>query len=311
MALFEGKTPAERNKMIAAVVLPLLALIFVVRMLFGSSGPSRPASGNTKTGANANARTTRAGAAARPDLPPEVVDVPTEIVYEPARFTGANAGRNIFAYYVKPAGPAPVKSEPTPPPPTPLPTPPLVLASITPAGVYARTAGFTMQVSGDKFTPETRVYIDSQEVPTQFRSPQQLTATIPASSLSSPGTRSVVVRTPDNTLYSNGGTLNVMQPPAPTQTYVGMLGRPRGNETALLKNQKGELTSVQAGDIVEGRFRVSGINQNAVELVDKDLNIRHTLPYVETKATGGPVGRVPGSIQPPPPPKPDDGDDEP
>ena len=64
------------------------------------------------------------------------------------------------------------------------------------------------------------------------------------------------------------------------------------------------------GDIVEGRFRVAEVSERAVDLVDKDLNIRHTLPYVEARTTG-PTGRVPGSIQPPPPPKPDDGDEEP
>ena len=296
--------------MIAAAVLPLLALVFVVRMLFGSPAPTRPASnGNSKAGANSNRNATRANPNA-PDLPPSVAEVPTRVVYNPASIGGANAGRNIFAYYVRPEGTPQVKAEPTPPPPTPVPTPPLLLSSLTPASVYARTSTFTMQVSGDKFTPESRVYVDGQEMPTQFRSPQQLSATVNAAALSAQGARQVVVRTPDNTLSSNTATLNVMQPPAPTHTYVGMIGRQRGNETALLKNQKGELLSVQLNDLVEGRFRVAGINTNAVDLVDKDLNIRHTLPYVESRTTGQ-TGRVPGSIQPPPPPRPDDGDEEP
>jgi hypothetical protein len=309
MALFEGKTPAERNKMIAAAVLPLLALVFVVRMLFGSPAPTRPASnGNNKAGANSNRNAARANPNA-PDLPPSVAEVPTRVVYTPASIGGANAGRNIFAYYVRPEGTTSVKETPTPPPPTPMPPPPLLLSSLSPASVYARTSGFTMQVSGDKFTPESRVYIDGQEMPTKFNSPQQLSTTVNAAALSAQGARAVVVRTPDNILFSNGATLNVMQPPAPTHTYVGMIGRQRV-ATGLLKNQKGELVSVQPGDIVEGRFRVAEISERAVDLVDKDLNIRHTLPYVESRTTGQ-TGRIPGSIQPPPPPKPDDGDEEP
>lgn len=309
MALFEGKTPAERNKMIAAAVLPLLALLFVIRMFFGSSTPSRPAS-NTNTRQTQN-RSASQAALNRPDLPQAIVEVPTEIVYEPVGYGGASAGRNIFAYYVKPegVGAATIKATPTLPPPTPTPTPPLALNSLSPASVYAKTSGFTLQVSGDKFTPESRVYLDGQEMPTEFRSPQQLAATVPAASLSTQGARSVVVRTPDNLLYSNNATLNVMQPPAPTHTYIGMIGRTRGSETALLKNQKGDLVSVQLNDLVEGRFRVAAINQNAVELVDKDLSIRHTLPYVEARATGA-LGRVPGSIQPPPAPPASD-DEEP
>lgn len=296
--------------MIAAAVLPLLALIFVVRMLFfGSTGPTRTNANNSNARRAANANTQRTNPAA-PDVPKEVATVPTEIVFNRVRFGGGGTGRNIFAYYIPPAPRPSVKVEPTLPPATPTPPPPIALGGVAPASVYARTNGFTMQLSGDKFTPESRVYLDGQEVPTQFRSPQQLTATVPASALSAPGTRTVAVRTPDGALFSNNASLNVMQPPAPTSTYVGRITRPRG-DTALLKNQKGELEGKQIGDIVDARFRVASITANAVELVDKDLNVRHTLPYIETRTPGGPGGRVPGSIQPPPPPKPEDGDDEP
>lgn len=314
MALFEGKTPAERNKMIAAVALPLLALIFVVRMLFfGSSTPTRPTpNSNGRQNQNRNA----AQGNQRPrGAPPEVVEMPTVVTFERPSIGGAGAGRNIFAYYVRPEGGAAtsVKTEPTPPPPTPTPTPPLVLSNLSPPNIYAKTSSFTLQVSGDKFTPESRVYLDGQEMRTEFRGPQQLAAIVPAAALSAPGARSVIVRTPDNALYSNTGTLNVMQPPAPTYTYVGLIGRARNRETALLKNQKGELQSVQVNDLVETRFRVTAISQNAVDLVDKDLGIKHTLPYVEARVTGGvgPASRVPGSIQPPPPPPASDDDEEP
>lgn len=307
MALFEGKTPAERNKMIAAIALPLLALIFVVRMLSGPSAPPKTTNTNTsrQRATNGQQRPSQQNATATLDSDVSAgMIVPIHCCPE---FPGVpDAGRNIFAFYVPPVRTTgPVTAET--PPPTPTPTPPILLASLAPQSVFARTAGFTLQVSGDKFGPAARVYIDGQELPTQYKSMQQLTANVPASLIASPGTHTVAVRTPDGTLFSNDAQLTVMQPPAPTYTYVGFLKRPRSN-TAVVKDQKGELYSVRDGDLIEGRFRVLEISERGVEVVDKDLNIKHTLPYV---AVGGPtIGRVPGSIQPPPPPS-EDGEDEP
>ncbi|HEV3468912.1 MAG TPA: hypothetical protein VG148_06295 [Pyrinomonadaceae bacterium] len=301
MALFEGKTPAERNKLIAALILPALALVFVVRMLFFSSGPAR-----TTTPANANSRanTSSVRAPSAPQTPAEAAAaddllLSRPVSWQPAAFYGHDAGRNIFAFYEPPPKPsptAPPEQVPTPPPP-----PPLVVGGITPPTVYARTGDFTLQVSGDKFTPEARVYLDGQEQQTQYRNSQQLTAKVPAAIIAAPGPRKVEVRTPDGRLYSNEAALNVMQPPAPTYTFVGLLSR-RSYETAVLKDQRGELYSVRAGDLVEGRFRVTAINDRGVEVVDKDLNVKHTMPFVQSRSTGG--GPVPGSIQPPPPPPP-------
>ena len=292
--------------MIAAIVLPLSALIFVVRMLFGSSGPDRP---TTNTNANARRQQTSRQTQPPPNQPatngtPEDY-VPTPIEFVPASYDGPDAGRNIFAFYVKPT-PTPNPLGEATPPPTPTPTTPILLASLAPQSVFARTAGFTLQVSGDKFGPADRVYLNGQELPTQYRSIQQLTAQVPASSIANAGQAQVVVRTPDGKLYSNPTTLNIMQPPAPTYTYIGLLKRKRSN-TAVLKDSHGELYSVREGDIVEGRFRVTEISERGVDVVDKDLNIKHTLPFVSGGAAGNtPVGRPPGSIQPPPPAAEDD-----
>jgi hypothetical protein len=310
MALFEGKTPAERNKMIAAIVLPLLALIFVWRMLSGPSGP-------TTTNTNANRRTTQragqqrtpgpANTGAQADMEEvsaaDITPIPDDCCGAP--YLGGDAGRNIFAFYVKPT--PPVAAVPATPTPTPEPPPPITLASLAPQSVFARTAGFTLQLSGDKFGPADRVYVDGQEVPTQYKSMQQLSATVPANVIASPGQRSVLVRTPDGKLYSNPAQLNVMQPPAPTYVFVGFLKRRQAN-TAVLKDAKGELYSVNKGDLVEGRFRVTEISERGVEVVDKDLNIKHTMPFVNSRGTPGAPGQVPGSIQPPPPAE---GDEEP
>jgi hypothetical protein len=312
MALFEGKTPAERNKMIAAIALPLLALIFAYNML---SGPSRPANTNVNVNANTKGKAAAArrqsqtapDANARADAQAADLNILTPIDYRPVAYGGGEAGRNIFAFYVKPPPPpAPVA---TAPPPTPPPPPPYTLAALAPQSVFARTGGFTLQLTGDKFGPAARVYIEGQEMPTQYKSMQQLTATVPASVVAGPGQRSVLVRTPDGQFYSNPATLNVMQPPSPTYTFVGFLKRQSAN-TAVLKDAKGELHSVRKGDIVEGRFRVADISERGVEVVDKDLNIKHTMPFVDARGVPGSApGRAPGSIQPPPPDP--EGDDEP
>ena len=316
MALFEGKTPAERNKMIAAVVLPVLVLVLLARMfLGGSSAPATNTAANTKAGrraaqaANQNARNAQADADASAAQVADVAGITPVYCCAPP-YGGPDAGRNIFAFYVKP--PAPPKPEPPAPTPTPEPPPPITLASISPQSTFARTGNFPLQVSGDKFGPASRVYLDGQELTTQYRSVQQLTATVPASLISSQGQRSVVVRTPDGKLFSNTLSFNVMQPPAPTYTFIGLLKRARSN-AAILKDPKSnnELYTVREGDIVEGRFRVTEISERGVEVVDKDLNIKHTMPYV---AAGGALGpnRAPGSIQPPPPPPAsEDGDEEP
>lgn len=316
MALFEGKTPAERNKLIAAIVLPLLALIFVINMLSGpsKSPPAKTVNVNAKAGLGgvrpSTAQTQAPGSVtATADLEVSTAEVvPIVCCSEP--FFGSDAGRNIFAFYVKPPPPpTPVPAVPTP---TPAPPAPWTLAGLMPQSVFARTAGFTLQVTGDKFGPGARVYVNSQEMQTQYKSPQQLSANIPATLISTPGMRMVKVQTPDGTLYSNEVTLNVMQAPSPTYTFVGFLKRTRpGTNTAVLKDAKGELYSVRQGDLVEGRFRVTDISERGVEVVDKDLNIKHTMPFVDVRGPGGMPGRAPGSIQPPPPDPEGGGDEEP
>ncbi len=308
MALFEGKTPAERNKVIAAAVFGLVALFLLVRLFFGGASTTTKTNTNRRQTARSNSTQTN------PNLAPEeqIDTPPREIVIERAVYTGGEPGRNIFAFYTRPVGPPTVGNVPAATPePTPPPPPPVTLASLSPQSVYAQTGEFKMQISGDKFTPALRVYIDGQEAPTQFISPQQLAASVPAALIAAPGTRTVLVRTPDNALYSNTASINVMQPPVPNYTYIGYLGRQRyNNETAVLKDQKNELLSVQLNDIVGGRFRVTGISARTVELTDKDLKIKHTLTYTDARSLGsGPIPR--GAIQPPPKTDGEDEDEEP
>lgn len=281
MTLMEGKTKSERNKMIAAIALGAVALIALWYAFFGSS--SKP-----KATANTNRPVVRnsPGAPAQqsgnaplslptPDTdltPPQPIPINLPVPEVP------EAGRNVFAFYVPPPPPTPT---PTPiPTPVLTPPPPLVLSSVSPANVYARTGDFRLDVSGDKFNPFCRIVFGGREVQTRYLSAQQLSATVPASLIASPGAREVMVRTPDGKLYSNTATLNVTPPPTPNFQFVGLIGGQRYNDTAVLKdkNNPKDLLNVQRGDVVGGRFRVTSISEREVALVDTTLNIKHTIP---------------------------------
>ena len=313
MGLFEGKTPAERNKTIAALALGAVALFFLARMFF-FAGSSQPSNNRPRRNTNTNASRSNAGAAngvaASDDLNAEGSFVPAPVVFRPSTPDVPDAARNIFAFYVPPPPKPKSTNAVATPQPTPVPTPPLALVSITPANVYARTGEFTLQVNGDRFTPQSRVYFNGQELPTRFLGAQQLTATVPAQLISAPGAGQVIARTPDNALFSNAATLSITPPPTPDFTFVGVLIRPRGNDTALLKDRKGEVVSVQRGDLVGGRFRVNSISDRAVEFVDQQLKIKHTLAYSDPRTSGPGTPPRPGAPQPRPA-RADDEDNEP
>jgi hypothetical protein len=198
------------------------------------------------------------------------------------------ASRNIFAFYIPP--PPTPKPAPIIPTPTPTPPPPLIANSLSPSNVYARTpTDFALQVSGDKFTPAVHIFIDGRDLPTRFINAQQLFTTVPASLIANPGVRTVKVQTPDGNLYSNQITLNVTPPPLPNYTYVGLIGKPRFNDTAVLQDKSNkELLNVQRGDAVGSRFKVVSISDREVKLIDTTLKITHTIPFSMDQSSGGP-----------------------
>jgi hypothetical protein len=243
-----------------------------------------------------------ANTAAKPPVGDTVIDDPR--TYTPVVMTGyapafGEPNRNIFAYYEPPPPtPVPVRI----PTPSPTPTPPLTLNSLMPAQVYARTADFTLQAMGDKFTPAVRITVDGRELPTRFISAQQVAATVPAALIATPGTREVAVRSSDGQLYSLPLTLNLAPPPVPNYTYIGIIGKPRANDVAVLQ-EKGskELLNVQRGDVLGGRFRVTSISERELVLTDTNLKIKHTLPFTTETGPGNPFAR----------PAPKNADDEP
>jgi hypothetical protein len=301
MAVLEGKTPSERKKMIAAIVLGAVAFISLAYMFLGSSSTPKPPGGQKPTPAARNL----------PVQSPQVVRetegfIPHVINYEISTAAVPEAGRNIFAFYVPPPPrPSPI---PTPVPIPPPPPPNLIVSSISPVNVYAHTGDFTLDVTGDKFTPETRIFVGGAELPTRFVSPQQLSTKVAAQLISFEGGRDIEVRSRDGQLFSNKATLNVMPAPVPNYTYVGVMNRPGSNDTAIVKEKNGkELMNVQRGDVLGGRFRVTSISVREVTLTDTSLNIKHKLPLVGESPNSSAGGQP--RYQPPPPPPPQADDD--
>ena len=282
MQLSDPNNPNERKKMIAAAVLAVAAIVVLGYVFFGGSS-------NTPQTIK-NAPVVRASPTPGPGKSPmPVVAENTEdlsalnLNLAPIG-AGAEPNRNIFAFYEPPP---PTPKQVIIPTPTPTPVPPVLISSLNPSMVYARTADFALEITGDKFTPALRVTVDGRELPTRFMNSQQVFTTVPAALISNPGVRQVKLMTGDNKLYSNVANINVTPPPVPNYNFVGVLLKPRGNDTAVLQ-KKGdkELMNVVRGDVLEGRFRVNSISEREVVLIDTTLKIRHPIPFTLDTSVG-------------------------
>jgi hypothetical protein len=296
--------PGEKKKLIAAGGLGLAALLVLYWVFIGFDSGTRTAARPQPSPSPQQ----RAGQTTQrpngPAVSPDVMDAAkwAEIDYKMSSYNAPDARRNIFAYYEPPVLAKPAPSTPTP---TPEPPPPVLLASVSPSNVYARTSDFKLEVAGDKFTPEMRIYVDGRELPTSYKNPQQVSATIPASFIANPGARNVVVRTPDNRLYSNQQTVNVAAPPTPNFSYIGIISpENRVADTAVVQDKSNKnILSVLKGDVIGGRFRVTSISDKELVLVDTTLKIKHSLAMTEGEKGVGPLSR--------PTPRVDSEDDEP
>ena len=180
----------------------------------------------------------------------------------------------------------------------------MLLATLSPANVYARTGNFTLEIAGDKFTSQLRVVMDATELPTRYIGPQQLSATVPATLIANPGSRQVMLRSADGKLYSNNSTLSVATPPVPNYNYIGIIGTPRHIDTAIFQDKTSkEVLNVQRGDLLGGRFRVTSISEKEVVFVDSNLKIKHNVAMSSQGDRGSPGQR--------PTPRVDSEDDEP
>jgi hypothetical protein len=292
MQISDIQNPAERKKLILASALGLVALILLWWTFFGFGGGSKQVA--QRPPASASPGENRV-VSAKPQPSPitavndDLLERLRPINFDSSVPAAAAAKRNIFAYYEPPAKPVVAPSTPTP---TPTPTPPVLLASLSPATTYARTGDFTLELSGDKFTPQMRIVVDNADLPTRYISPQQLSATVPANLIANAGARQVMARSPDGKLYSNVMSLAVNSPPIPNYTYVGIIGTRRYIDTAILQDKSSKETlNVQRGDLLGGRFRVTSISEKELVLVDTNLKIKHALPFSVSGEKGNPMQR--------------------
>jgi len=303
MEFVDLSKPGEKKKVLMAGILGLVAILFLWWTFFGFGSSAKPKSANVAGASSSPTPSTVQGRAPN-STAGAVQDIAqfAEIVYPGSTPSVGEPNRNIFAYYEPPAPQAAVS---TPPPATPTPTPPVLLAAVNPVNVYAKTADFTLEASGDKFTPDLHIFVDNRELPTKYLGPQQLSTTVPATFIANPGPRQVVVRNQDGRVYSLPLTINVAAPPTPNFSYVGIVSTvPRVDVAYLQDRSSKDILNVQRGDVVGGRFRVTSISEKEIVFVDTSLKIKHSLAMTESdKNQTSPLNR--------PTPKVDAEDDEP
>lgn len=311
MKLFEGKSPSERNKIIVALVLGVLSVLALGNMIFAPFSSSKKITVTVSPTAAATASPIRTGDTVVTALPKQdeidmvYTSIPVVVQYPPG---AADPGRNIFAFYEPPI---PTPWSPTPyvtpktPTPTPIvtPTPPNVMLSfISRQSAYAGEKAFKLDVGGDKFTPGTYIFFNGAQLPTNYISPQQLSAEIPANFIAGAGQKTIEVRSPDGTLFSNPIYFNVQAPPLPNFQYLGVVARKRGNnDTAYIMEQGKTLpSSVRLGDSIGGRFRLISIKADRLLVQDTQLAFLAPYPIELVKGSGSTstTSTIPGRNQP-------------
>jgi hypothetical protein len=283
MKFFEGKTPTERNKIIAAIVLGVLSL-FALYLAFWPSSKKTTVTASVSPTPKPSPSPGEKSNFEMPSVDAQDLEYTMQMIdYNGGTPSAPDPGRNIFAFY-EPPPPTPYSPTPvpfvSPPLPSPQPTPNVVLTFVNPQGVYAGTKGFRMEVSGDKFTPEMRIYYQGSEMPTTFISAQQLATDIPANFIAQSGGRIIEVRTPDGKFWSSQISFNVQEAPRPQFQYIGMIARKRGNnDTAVFRESANKPEfSQRLNDVVGGRFRLVSISATEVIFEDTSLGFRHRLP---------------------------------
>ena len=307
MDLFKGKTPGERNKLIAAIVLGVLAfsaLAFAFAPgFFRSSSTAAKVTVDT-TAKQPAANQTTPGQFRMPTQDEQLFDYgTTAISYRPGVYGAPPPGRNIFAFYEPPP---PTPYSPTPvivrtPVPTPTPTPfPYFIAAVMPQTVYAGQRTFKLEVAGEGFEPTTKIYFNQALLPTTYLGPQRLTAEVPANMIATAGGKQIIVSSVDGQKYSEQRMLNVQAPPTPNFEYVGMISRKHGNNDTAYFVEKGKTNSPgvvpqgkRLNDILGGRFRLISISDKETLFEDVNLGFKHPLKLLRTApgaTTGSPSG---------------------
>jgi len=260
-------------------LLVVLAGVVYFQFFSGDHAPGpKPGIGSANTAVKAESTP----AAQRPTPPrggtPEpIISQPLDLASMQSRNTSSSGtGRNIFIY---PPPPTPTPPPPAPPP-IPQPTPPVILSSVNPAGVIARTGDFMLTAFGDKIPQDAQGFIDGRAYPTTFVSATEIKVKVPADAIRNPGNVGVMIRSQsDAKMFSNQYSLNVAQPPDPPYKYIGLIVNKIG-ATAVLKSQNDdEILNVRKGDKIGGHWRIVNITPQRIEIEDTNIKISHVINY--------------------------------
>ena len=300
---FAGKSPTERNKIIAALVLGALAL---GSLFFAFGGFGMFSSGTKITVTASPTPKPSASVPVNPDdlkMPSQSEQdfgyTTTPVVFN-GSYSGPDPGRNIFAFYEPPPPCKPGVDCPVPPvktatPATPSPTPEMYITAVNPQNVYAGVRGFRLEISGERIQSDAKVYFSQSEIPSTFVNEQKIVADVPANFIASEGARQIILQTPDGKKYSNAASLTVQAPPRPTFQYIGMIARKRSNNDTAYFMEQGRQTPLSArlNDVVGGRFRLISISADETVFEDVSLGFKSKLslfrPAPGTTTAQGPT----------------------
>ncbi len=301
MALFEGKTPGERNKIIMAGALGVIALIALYlafgRSFFGGSTAAKPNASPTPA-----VKTTTRTDQVMPSQSEQDLEYQTQPVVYTQSVYAPDPGRNIFAFYEPPehcksnCPPTPVPpvivKTPTPPPPA-----PITVKYINPQTVFAGTHGFRLEVNGEKIPADAHIYFNQTQLPTTYINDQRVIADIPSNLVAQEGSRQIILQTPDGKKYSNQIMMTVQAPPTPQFQFVGAILRARGNnDTAIFERQgKPGNFGQRLNDIIDDRFRLVSISRSEVIVEDVALDFKPRYRLQLSKSSSGSGG---GSASP-------------
>ena len=158
-----------------------------------------------------------------------------------------------------------------------------IIDSISPNVAVAGSGDVDINVTGHDFQTASKVHVDGNMVSTTFTSGTQLSATIPASVISTPGAHVVTVRNPDQ-VVSNAVTFTVLS----TIGINEYLADPPGSAaTDLIGDANGDGTRSSSDDeFIEVVNRTSAaINVGGYAIRDADA-VRFTFPAGTTIPAG-------------------------
>src|SRR5688572_10113414 len=157
MQMTDIRNSSERKKLISAGILGILALALLWWTFIGFGTTAKKPTPTTSRDLKPSSPGVRPSSSSNTVQPQNVVELKGDLLDQlrPVKWESSlpyvqEPKRNIFVYYEPPP---PVVKPSIIPTPTPTPTPPVLLASLSPANVYARTSEFKLEISGDKFTP--------------------------------------------------------------------------------------------------------------------------------------------------------------